>query len=245
MRLLVDGDIVAYRNACVAGDEVDVMRKIDNVLVSMLSKYETHDYKIFLSGKKKPNFRRVINPQYKAHRDKLEKPYWLPFCLDYLEGAWEAEYVHGYEADDALGWYQNSNSVICTIDKDLDMIPGHHYNFVKDTQYEIQAGEALQFFYKQMLIGDTSDNIFGIKGLGPAKSAKLIDILETEQEMFDVVYNKYNNPERFVNNACCLWIQQQKGITWAHRSQHLTLPKECQQEVDLILDYMISSQADI
>jgi len=214
------------------------------MLINMLATYETEEYKIFLSGKKKPNFRRVLNPDYKANRDTIEKPYWLPFCLDYLEGAWVAEYIQGAEADDALGYFQTDNTVICTIDKDLDMIPGEHYNFVKDVSYHVQPGEAIQFFYKQMLIGDTSDNIQGVSKLGPVKASKLIDPIEIEQDMFDVVYNKYNDPKRFLINAECLWIQQERGTTWVNR-QKLCFPSPLQQEQVRLLDYMTSLKAGI
>ena len=241
MKLLIDGDLVAYRTACSVGDnEHLIYKKLNQSIMIMLAVFEAEDYRIFLSGKEQPNFRRVINPEYKANRNNVEKPYWLPLCLQYLSEVWEAEYVQGCEADDALGWFQTEDTVICTIDKDLNMIPGKHYNFVKDSIYDVTPWEALQFFYKQMLIGDVSDNIKGISKIGPVKAAKLIDILETEQEMFDVVYNKYNDPKRFVMNACCLWIQQQRGITWAQRSQHLTLPKDCQQEVEAMSNFMTS-----
>lgn len=239
--LLIDGDVIAYRTACSVDTERLVYTRINAALLAIQATYSSTEYRIFLTGKETTNFRRIINPAYKANRDQLEKPYWLPLCNAYLHEAWEAEYIQGAEADDALGYFQTDNTVICTIDKDLNMIPGEHYNFVKDISYHIQPGEAIQFFYKQMLIGDTSDNIQGVSKLGPVKASKLIDPVEIEQEMFDIVYTKYNDPKRFVMNACCLWIQQQKGITWAQRSQHLILPEECKQEVAVILDCMNSS----
>jgi 5'-3' exonuclease len=133
--------------------------------------------------------------------------------------------------------------MICTIDKDLDMIPGMHYNFVKIKCILCNQLTALKFFYKQMLIGDTSDHIFGIKGIGPVKAEKLLKDTKTEQEMFDIVYKLYNDPKRFVMNACCLWIQN-KGELWVNR-QNLILPEQCKQEVDLMLEFMMSLNLDI
>ena len=124
------------------------------------------------------------------------------------------------------------------------MIPGMHYNFINNKAYSVTELEGLQFFYKQMLIGDLADNIFGVYQIGPKKAAKLIDHLTEEQDMFDVVYDKYNNPKRFVINAQCLWIQQERGQSWVHR-QNLNLANLCKQEVDLMLDFMTSMNLDI
>src|SRR5574343_1568457 len=88
------------------------------------------------------------------------------------------------------------DTIIVTLDKDLDMIPGLHYNWVKNTIYDVNEDEALRFFYKQLLIGDTSDNIVGIRGIGPVKAKTLIDHLETEEEMLDVVSSLYDSKER-------------------------------------------------
>jgi len=240
--VLVDGDLIAYRTAATVGnEEYLVYKRINKYILSIQAALETENINIYLSGKDKPNFRTLINPHYKANRKELEKPFWLDLCNLYLYEAWDAEYIHGYEADDALGWNQTDDTIICTIDKDLDMIPGDHYNFVKDIKYSVSPHEAIQYFYKQMLIGDATDNIFGVNKIGPVKAAKLIDILEEEQEMFDIVYNKYNDPKRFAMNADCLWIQQEQGITWTKRSQHLILPDQLQQEVAVMSDSMTSS----
>ena len=62
--------------------------------------------------------------------------------------------------------------------------------------------------------------------------------------MFDVVYDKYNqDAQRFVMNANCLWIQRNPGEIWANQ-QALTLPKECQQEVEASLEFMKSLRVD-
>ena len=123
------------------------------------------------------------------------------------------------------------------------MVPGMHYNFITFKSYAVTELEGLQFFYKQMLIGDTADNIKGVFRIGPVKAAKLIDHLTEEQDMFDVVYNLYKNPQRFVMNAQCLWIQQERGQSWAHR-QNLNLVDPCKQEVDRMLDFMTSMNLD-
>ena len=91
-----------------------------------------------------------------------------------------------------------------------------------------------------MLIGDTTDNIFGITGLGPVKSKKYLSSAETEQDLFDLVYNKYDDPERFLMNGVCLWICQEEGVTWTHylKNSELIIPNELKPVVDRTLESM-------
>ena len=248
MTILIDGDIVAWRVATSIPQDANsylLYERCNRLLSSIFMNTDTEyeNYRIFLSSKEKPNFRKVINPEYKANRDKTDTPPLVYTCKEYLDKTWGAEYIVSYEADDALAWNQTSKTIICTIDKDLDMIPGMHYNFINNKAYSITELEGLQFFYKQMLIGDLADNIFGVYQIGPKKAAKLIEHLTDEQDMFDVVYDKYNNPKRFVMNAQCLWIQQERGQSWVHR-QNLNLANPCKQEVDLMLDFMTSMNLD-
>src|SRR3569623_1268526 len=110
------------------------------------------------------------------------------------------------------------------------MIPGKHYSWpmmrkgkiIRDHRIlEVGYEEGIRTFYKQMLIGDKSDNIEGIDGLGPVKSSKIIDPLETEQEMYSKVRELYNDDARFTINLDCLWIWRQLGITFTLRGEHL------------------------
>lgn len=248
MNLLIDGDILAWRTATSIppGNNIYVLYQRINYLLDCIFNDTgvTTSYVIFISNKDKPSYRSLINPTYKANRKDIVRPEAIDVCFEYLTNYWRAISIPYDEADDALGWSQTEDTVISTTDKDLDMIPGKHYNFVRKTSYEVSPLEAIQFFYKQMLIGDNADNIQGIRQIGPKKAAKLIEPLTSEQDMFDLVYNKYNDPKRFLINAECLWIQQEKGKTWAYR-QELSFPNQLQQEVDRLSAYMTSLRAGI
>lgn len=247
--LLIDGDIIAWRTGtrkfnAKENDMRPYYSSCSMLIQKIISTLEDNNIQIFLSGKTIPHFRLLINTEYKANRKDLVKPQSVKELEWYLQDIFNARIINGYEADDALGWNQTETTIICTIDKDLDMIPGMHYNFVTNKVYFVSEYEALKFFYKQMLIGDASDNIKGISKIGPVKAEKLIKNLQTEQEMFDIVYKLYNDPKRFVMNACCLWILRNEGETWVHR-QNLILPDQCKLEVDRMLDFMTSLNLDI
>ena len=217
MKALIDADIVAYRVACTLQEddaEDFAYARAEDLVDQILVNTEATEYRLFLTGK--DNFRYTIYPEYKAHRPK-EKPFWLEKCRQYLIATFNAEVVDGQEADDAMGIAQTEDTVICSIDKDLLMIPGRHYNFVKDEYMEVSPEKAMRHFYTQCLTGDRSDNIKGIEKIGPKKAEKLLANCVTEKEMFDVVREAYSNDEEFIMNARVLWIRRKENEDWKDR----------------------------
>lgn len=240
----VDGDLVAYPCAASCGedDPLDVaLFRCDKLMREILEASDCEEYNIYLSTQS--NFRKIINPEYKANRKDMEPPQWLQQCKEYLITEWKAIVKEYYEADDLLGINQQDDTVLCSFDKDLLMIPGKHFNWKKQQYGDstlVGYYEGLQHFYAQMLIGDKTDNVIGITGIGPVKANKALDQCDNEQEMFDYVYEKYDEPRRFLINGCCLWICRNEGETWAHhlKNSGLTLQKELKQELDQLLESM-------
>ena len=136
---------------------------------------------ILYAVKGKGNFRKDLSSDYKSHRPELDKK--VRDKLNYLhkyavsKGAIQAD---GMEADDLVSIWayealdNKEEYVICGIDKDLLQIPGHHYNYGKDTWQLINEEEALHNLYLQCLTGDSADNIPGLKGIGPKKAEKIL-----------------------------------------------------------------------
>jgi DNA polymerase-1 len=205
---LIDGDIVAYRCAasCETSDVDLVFYRIDEMMDGILNATRADSFKVYLTGK--DNFRKEVYPEYKAHRSKLPKPVWLEDAREYLESEYNAIICDGEEADDQLGINQEIDTVICSIDKDLLQVPGKHYNFVKDAFTLVNEWEGQYHFYKQCLMGDRSDNVKGIYGIGDKKADKILAERNTEQELFDAVRNAYSNDDEFLMNARCLWIRR-------------------------------------
>lgn len=205
---LIDADLVAFRVAATCDTDEDgaldiALLRCDKLMRDILEVTEASQYKAFLTGKN--NFRKKINPEYKANRKDKIPPRYLQQCRNFLIEEWKAEVSEGCEADDLLGINQSKDTILCSLDKDLDMIPGLHYNWYRGDFYEISKDEAIKHFYSQLLIGDRSDNIFGIAGIGKIKAEKLL-ANKTEQEMFNIVKDLYNDDERLCMNMQCLWI---------------------------------------
>lgn len=244
----IDGDLVAFRcSASVEpnGEEEIAILRCDRLMQELLHYTGVDSYNCFLTGAN--NYRKIINPEYKANRKDKEPPRFLQQCREFLVKEWNAVISDGCEADDLLGIAQYKEETICiSLDKDLLMIPGWHYNWLHNEKTFTTPLDGLRKFYKQMLIGDVSDNIVGVWKVGKVKASKYLDDLTEENDMIQQVLDLYNNDyTRFVMNAQCLWILQKEGETWANRTKELTLPALLQQEVDQMLNSMKFMMGDI
>jgi len=207
---LIDADILNYRIGFATNDESEsvAIRTMAGFLEDLLliDLPEVQTWELFLTGKN--NFREdiAITAPYKGNR-KSEKPVHYALLREYLEKSWGALVVHDMEADDMLAIKATSlgdDSVIVTLDKDLDQVEGWHYNFVKKNKYFIGKDEGLLNFYMQFLVGDSVDNIIGVKGIGPKKAYALLAD-KTEQEMWDVVV-EHLGEERAIENGHLLYM---------------------------------------
>jgi hypothetical protein len=183
-------------------------------------------YQSFLTGRGNYRYKIATIQGYKANRWGKPKPPHLQEVRDYLIKEHGALETQGQEADDAIGIAQNKTSVCVSTDKDFNCFPGLHamwttpWNKTFKT-WGVSELDALRFFYKQLLTGDSGDNILGLFGIGKTSVyIKRIDSLETEEEMFDLVYALYK--QRFGNYAepflletgRLLWIRQEEGQMW-------------------------------
>ena len=222
MEALLDGDIYAFRVACTTENDNEsiAVYRVNEMIENTLAEVEASEYKLFLTSP--DNFRKHIYPEYKANRTAT-KPKHLQFLKDYLIESWQGQVAERMEADDYLGINQHESSIICSIDKDLLQVPGKHFNFVKKEFYEVDEETGFRNFYTQLLTGDTSDNIKGIAGIGPVKAKKALTGYFTEQEMFSVVREMYQNDEWMIMNGQCLWILRSLDDSFKHHFERLAL----------------------
>lgn len=182
------------------------------------------DYKLFISGKS--NFRYDIATilPYKGNRDGIKRPYHLDSVRQLLVDSYGADVTVGMEADDAIGLAHREGDVITTVDKDLNCIPGDHFNWVKEDRFNVTPIEADAFFYCQVVTGDSTDNILGLYGMG--SKAKVLDnirLCKTEEEMFNLVRKEYECrfgsywKQFMLENCNLLWIMQQRIPLWKER----------------------------
>jgi DNA polymerase-1 len=220
MKALVDADILVYRFGFASeGDPAEfALARLSEFLDNLYIELSVDEVWGYLTGTN--NFRNeiAVTAPYKGNRI-TEKPYHFQLLREYMERAWGFEVIDGMEADDAIGIeaYRNEpeETIIVSIDKDLNMIRGNHFNFVKDEKYYVTEEEAIRNFYLQILTGDKVDNIIGLQGIGPVKSKKLLKDCSTELEMYEAVLKAYDGDEaRVLENARLLWILREEKQVW-------------------------------
>lgn len=151
-------------------------------------------YKTYISGQ--GNFRLQICPLYKANRTQT-KPVLLPEVRQYFINKYAPVIKNGYEADDVCSSAHvrcqevGVESVLVHIDKDLNTIVGTHYNPDTKVSYTITPNQAMLNFYRQLIMGDVSDNVKGIKGIGPVKAAAILpaELLGTQKDLAKTLDN--------------------------------------------------------
>lgn len=205
-------------------DEAAATACCKNMLASVVEAIEPDKYTIFLTGKERPNFREAIATikPYKGNRVQ-EKPVHFGLALEYFQNRRETVVAEGQEADDLIGiWatHHGGNGVVASIDKDLRQIHGRHYEWHNTTKFTINPDDSDRWFWLQMLMGDTADNIPGIKGVGDKTAAKMLDGITDRQARADVVIAKY--AEQYGDKAedamrevgQLLWIRRDYDQMW-------------------------------
>lgn len=236
MIALLDADIISYSCAAYNNDfGWDACREdIDALMNRILTTTGATDYKAYITGDN--NFRYQVDSDYKANRKGKVDPVYRGDANQYLVEHYGAHVTDGTEADDGIGIEATRHAIgefiIASIDKDLRTIPGLHYNWRKNILDEVSPVEALRNFYRQFLIGDTSDNIIGAKGIGQVKASRIIDSLETELDMFMAVQSLYDSDERLLKNGRLLYLLRSEDDDWTNKYKELRAKAEEADEAD-------------
>ncbi len=181
-----------------------------NFISSLDGEYST-DYLLFALDSKTEGVRKKIDPNYKANRpsppEDLTKQ--LPVAIDWIKKmGFEQLEFDGYEADDIIGFIthcakkQNIKVRIVTHDKDLYQLIDDGVVVIYDPIKKIEIDEERckekfgitpnQIVDYLAIVGDSSDNIPGVKGIGAKGAVKLL-------KEFGSLENIYQNIENIRN----------------------------------------------
>lgn len=159
---------------------------IDQRIATMLGACNTSQYCGFLTEKN--CFRYGVTHDYKGNRKGKAKPIVFPAIREYLIQNHNFFGIRGFEADDLVSYYSYTDkrsTIICSPDKDvLYQCVGMHYNYQKNEFLHTTPDEALKFLWKQVLMGDSTDNIQGIPGVGDKTSENWLKNRKNDFEAF-------------------------------------------------------------
>lgn len=192
---LIDGDVLVYRAAfaveqaidwgdgihTLSADEDQAKQAMDGFIDEILNDLKTKEYHVALTCHETVNFRKEVFPQYKENRTTLRKPLVWKFLREYLMDQYNAHTKPNIEADDILGiwatkpWPGKPKLVVVSVDKDFLSIPCSYWHMKKKVMEEIDEATADYNFYKQTLVGDSTDNYPGCQGVGPKGAKSILD----------------------------------------------------------------------
>jgi DNA polymerase I len=212
---LIDGSSFLYRAYyglkplhTLEGIPVQAVFSFCRMIKKLIDAYKP-EYCVLVWDSKGKTTRHEVFSEYKATRqappsDLFEqKDYIIRFAE--LIGLKQYE-KSGYEADDlmfslACEWMEHSDNavVFVTLDKDMGqaLTLGEHIYLLDAFKNEIFDRVALQekmgFHVKQIpfyfaLVGDTSDNIPGVKGIGKKTATDLVNQFDSLEDMYTRLY---------------------------------------------------------
>lgn len=189
------------------GNNVSALYGFFNTLLMLLNKYKPQ-YLVVAMDSTVPTFRHELYGQYKATRDKAPQDLHaqVPRITEILEAAGIPHIGRdGLEADDIIASLvrnaekEGVHSVVVTGDKDLLQLVGpsvsalrpprkgeKEYRLIGAKEVEEELGvRADQIGDYLALVGDSSDNIPGVPGIGPKGALKLLRTYGTLDAIYE------------------------------------------------------------
>lgn len=188
------------------------------IIRDIRERYTDYEPRVFLSPGV-GNFRDALatRAKYKGNRDAAAKPTHFRAIREYLQSIYGAMEAVGQEADDELGIGLTSypDSICVSHDKDLLQIPGTHYNWVTKEEIQISKRQGWLNFWSQVLSGDATDNVPGIKGVGPVTAKQRLEGANGNKECWGRVLAAYSEaglkPEDALETASLVWVRRVRG----------------------------------
>ncbi len=188
------------------GNNISAIYGFFNTLFMVIRKYNPH-YLVVALDSKGPTFRHEMYEEYKANRDDAPQDLkdQIPIIIDLLEkiniptiakSGLEADDIIAYLCDKAVK--SNLNAIMFTADKDLLQLVNNHvfslrppkkgqkeYRLFGSSEVEeeflIRPEQIIDYL---ALIGDSSDNVPGVKGIGPKGAVNLLNKYKTLENIY-------------------------------------------------------------
>ncbi|MCH2111970.1 MAG: DNA polymerase I [Planctomycetes bacterium] len=200
--LVIDGTALAFRAFFAMPPLTDSNGRPSGALHGFITsvlrviELESADYVVVAWDRPEPTFRHKLSKDYKANRDELDDDLrvqfpWMREAMDLL-GFAQLDEV-GFEADDLLASLAVQGSKdglqvrLCANDKDLAQVVSDQVQLCPPPKRDAPISEMgpseveekfgvppEQMAEWQALVGDSSDNVQGIPGIGPKRATTLL-----------------------------------------------------------------------
>ena len=213
MKLIVDGDMLAYRAAFASeyetkwdedhwtlmSSETEMKAEVNRVFDNLSDNLGCNDILPVFSPR--DNFRFALFPDYKANRRDKRKPLGLRWLVQWIQSKYNGITAENMEADDLIGILctrEPSKTVAVSGDKDFGTLPIAWYNPLKDEKKVTTEQEAADFHLVQTLAGDAADGYMGVRGIGNVTARKILD---KEGYTWETVVNAYEKADMTEEDA--------------------------------------------
>jgi DNA polymerase-1 len=190
--LLIDADVLAFEAAVVAEESIEWKDEMWTVHADMaLAKARVvnrvEEFKDLMKTDKvtmcltdRANFRRVLNPDYKANRSKSRLPIILRQVKQWIIEEYDGQMWPNLEADDVISILatdkeMDEETIIISIDKDFKTVPGIFYDYNKGEYHQPSEEEADNYHLVQAIAGDHTDGYSGVPGIGVTRAQRLLE----------------------------------------------------------------------
>jgi DNA polymerase-1 len=183
------------------GTPVNAVYGVLGMVHNLITKYKPTHVVVARDSSSADSIRKAIYPEYKSNRssmpDNLSPQF--PLVNEMIEALGMTQVrISGYEADDVIGcvatqWKDKFDEIlIATGDKDILQFVADNVKVVdtlKNITYGREEVRHKMGCYPEhivdylSLVGDTSDNIPGVSGIGPKGAVALIEQLGTVENM--------------------------------------------------------------
>jgi len=211
--ILIDGDVLAYEGAFIAQKNIQwedelwtvhadlsvAKAHIQERIASFKEQMDATDVIVALSDRS--NFRRKLNPLYKANRRQSFRPIGLAPVREWLKEKYQVECWPNLEADDVLSILATERPnrldkrIIVSIDKDFHGVPGHWYDFNRKEYHHPSVEEADRNHLVQTIAGDHTDGYKGVTGIGVTRARTYLDKEGYTWDAVSKAYDKAGLPE--------------------------------------------------
>jgi 5'-3' exonuclease len=198
--VLIDADTLCYLRI----EDLDEYKtKVDEIISKIIIDSNSKSYRVFLEAIGNQTFRKVSFNSYKINRANKELPINYFEIKKYITSEWKPFLSMGVESDDSIisTWryikeeMPFTDVLLAVQDKDFKTYPVNIFDTYKSrygATYSISEEESKYNFALQMIMGDSSDGVSGIKGVGEKGAIKILDTYKGKN-LNRCVYKAYLN----------------------------------------------------
>ena len=195
--LIIDADMLLFKVTSVTehavhwgddlwilgGNKAEAIDLIELQIKNLGERFDTDKMIFCITGPE--NYRKDIDPEYKAHRKSTRKPLLYPQLKEYLIKKYHTVVEKCLEADDLCGIYATDPAtgpcVIVSEDKDMLTLPAAVFR--GGEVVDVDPESAWRSWMIQTLTGDITDGYTGCPGFGPVKAARALGDHPTWQDV--------------------------------------------------------------